>query len=136
MYEDRNENGNAPDEYIYKTVMDGKRKSRVWSVASLVLSILSLICCCFSWPSLVMGILGVVFAVVSRLNIGYFDGLALAGLIVGIFGIVFGAAGIIGTIALENSDFYKEFMKEFEEIYGSMPETDPGAGAAPGGPLA
>ena len=39
---------NAERSYAYKTVMDGVPRSRGWSVASMVLGILSVLCCCIS----------------------------------------------------------------------------------------
>lgn len=118
-YNVNNGSGGASDEdneYVYKTVMEGKRKSRAWSVASLVVSIFSVICCCLPWPGIVLGALSIVFAVISRKNIGYFDGLAIAGLIVGIFGVVFNVTMIIASYAIESSEFYQEFLKEYEKI--------------------
>ncbi len=119
MNNDYRTNNGSPgedNEYVYKAVMEGKKKSRAWSVASLVVSIFSIVCCCFSWPSIVLGVLAIVFAVISRKNIGYFDGLAVAGLIVGIFGTVFGVTGIIASYAIEKTEWYQEFLKEYERI--------------------
>ena len=100
------------EEYLYKSVMEGKKKSRIWSLASLVAAILSVLCCCVPWPGAVLGVLAVVFAVVSRINIGYFDGMALAGLIVGIFGLVFS----VSVMVITSTDWYKEvFIKALEE---------------------
>lgn len=84
-------------EYAYKTVMDGKQASRIWSLISLIMAVLSVCLCFIPWAGLVLGLLAVVFSVVSRNNLGYFDNLGLVGLIVGIFGVVFG----IGAFALE-----------------------------------
>lgn len=105
-------NNVSEDEYLYKSVMEGKKKSRIWSLVSLICSIVSLLCCCIPLPGAVLGVLAVVFAVVSRLNIGYFDGLAIAGLIVGIFGLVFS----VSMMVLYSTDWYKDiFLKAFEE---------------------
>lgn len=105
--------GEIPEEeYLYKSVLEGKKKSRVWSLASLIAAILSVLCCCVPWPGAVLGVLAVVLAVVSRINIGYFDGMALAGLIVGIFGLVFS----ISIMIIASTDWYKDvFIKAFEE---------------------
>ena len=62
------------------------------------------------------GILSVVFAVVSRKTIGYFDGLAVAGLIIGIFGIVFGVSNMILDYLINNTDYLNEFLAEYEKI--------------------
>lgn len=93
-----NKKETADSEYAYKTVIDGKGVSRIWSLVSLISAVLSVGLCFLPWLGLVFGILSVVFAVISRNNIGYFDTLGLAGLIVGIFGIVFG----IGAFAFQH----------------------------------
>ena len=43
------------------------------------------------WLNVILGIVGVGLSVVSRLRMGYFHGLSVAGLIIGIIGIVFSA---------------------------------------------
>lgn len=123
MNEEKNEKGFEENEFVYKAVMDGKRKSRAWSVASVVVSVVSLICCCAHWVGAVLGALAIIFAIISRKNIGYFDGLAIAGLIIGIFGVVFGISGYIFLYTIETSEYFEEFLRELEEqypdIYGS-----------------
>ena len=125
MNENYNRKTEAPDdgEYLYKSVLEGKKKSRIWSVVSLISSILSIICCCVPWPGAVLGILSIVFAVVSRSNIGYFDKIALAGLIVGIFGTVFSVFMIVITNTPWYQETYLQFMEEYmkslEEMEGS-----------------
>ena len=107
MNNSQNEEKNLGDsEYAYKTVMDGKGNSRVWSLVSLICAVFSVCLCFLPWLGLVFGILSLVFAIVSRNNIGYFDSLCLWGLIVGIFGIVFG----IGTLAFE---YILEYIQTF-----------------------
>ena len=81
-------NQNNGEEYIYKKVMLDKQHSRAWSIASLTIGIVSLLLFRFIGVGIALGILAIVFALLSRRNIGYFDGLSLAGLIIGIFGVV------------------------------------------------
>jgi hypothetical protein len=100
--------------------MEDKQKNRIWSVGSLVIGIMSVLCCCLEWPGLIFGVLAIVFAILSRKNLGYFDGLAIAGVILGIFGTVFSVFMIIGGYVLETSEFYNEFITEFEKQYGEM----------------
>ena len=104
------------EEYSYKVMMDGLQKSRAWSVASIAVAVASVICCCLPWFGLVSGILAVVFAVVSRKAIGYFDNLAIAGLIVGIFGIVFGVSNMVLNYLIENTDMLSELVAEYEQL--------------------
>ena len=125
-----NEQNNGPfegEEYLYKKVMLDKRTSRAWSVASITLSVVSLLCCCLvDWLGILLSALAILFAIISRKNIGYFDGLSLAGLIVGIFGVVFGIASIIMGQLMVNSEYFKEFLKEYEDLLNEngAPGTD------------
>ena len=110
----QNGEGKEGEDFLFKTVMDGKEKSRVWSVASIAIAAASLLCCAFPYPAIVLGALAIVFALFSRRNIGYFDGLALVGLIIGIAGIVFGAGGFILSYITEGSDWYKQLLEQME----------------------
>ena len=55
-------------------------------------------------------------ALITRKNIGYFDGLSIAGIIVGIIGTVLGISGIILFKILEENSFIEEFLKDFEKL--------------------
>ena len=44
--------------------------------------------------ALVLALASVVCGIISRKNLGYFDKLSLAGIIIGIFGIVFSVVGL------------------------------------------
>ena len=103
-----------PSEEVYVPA-SGKRATIAWSVAALVLSILSLLCCCFDWLGLGLGVLAIVFSIVSRKSLGYFDGLSVAALVVGIIGAVFGLSSIIMTPIIENSEFYKQLLEELSK---------------------
>lgn len=80
------------NEYAYKTVMDGKVKTRTLSVISVALAALSVILCFIEEVGIALGLASIVMAIVSRKNLGYFDKLSLGGLIGAIFGIVFSLA--------------------------------------------
>ena len=88
------ENGTEPG-YVYKNVIKNKEQRRTWSVISLGLAILSLFLSCFSWVGLILGFAAAGTGFISRKNLGYFDKLTLAALIVAIFGVVFSIAGIV-----------------------------------------
>ncbi len=98
----------------YDEIFDATKPKTVgFSVASMVLGILSVICCCLGWSGLILGTLAIVFSIVSRKVLGYFDGMSIAGLIVGIFGVCFGGLIIFlayGPIA----EMFEEIMKELE----------------------
>lgn len=118
---------NPQGNYAYQTVMEIKSRSRGFAIASLVLGILSLVCCCISYAGLVMATLAIIFAIVSRKKMGYFDSLAIAGLIVGIIGVIFGAFSILVDVIMSSEEFWIEFEKMYPEIYEQMQETE-GAG--------
>ena len=90
-----NDSSESEGEYVYKTVIKNKENRRTWSVASLALSVLSILTVLVSWLGLTFGLLAVGAGVISRKNLGYFDKLTLAGIIIGIFGCVFAVAGIV-----------------------------------------
>ena len=91
----KNNNIISDEEYVYKTVMDGKTPTRLWSVISVGLSVLALALCFFGWWGIAFGIFGLVIAVVSRKKLGYFDKITLASIIISIFATVFSVATII-----------------------------------------
>lgn len=88
------ENNSEGTEYVYKNVIKNKEQRRTWSVVSVVLAALSVILCYFSWVGLVLGVLAIAAALISRKNLGYFDKLTLAGIIIAIFGVVFAITGL------------------------------------------
>ena len=110
------ENQNGNNDYVYEIFKNGgKPKSLGWSVASMVTGILSMLFSCLGWAGLVFGAVGVVLSLVARRNLGYFDGMAIAGLITGIFGFVFGGAMLY--MIYFNSEFWYEFEEYFRQQY-------------------
>lgn len=94
------ENSESPEgeeNYVYKKVIKNKQNRRTWSVASIILAVLSVVLVYFSHVSLCLGLASVGCAFMSRKNLGYFDKISLAGMIIAIFGVVFSIAGIIFT---------------------------------------
>ena len=65
-------------------------KTMAYSVISLVLSLMSVVCCCTGIFSLIFAVVSIVFAIVSRKHLGYFDTMSIVGLVVAIVGAVFG----------------------------------------------
>lgn len=83
-------------EYAYKSVIKKDLKNRrTISVISLILAVLSIIFIFAPWVGLVCAILSVGMALWSRKNLGYFDKISLAAIIIGIFGVVFSISAII-----------------------------------------
>jgi uncharacterized membrane protein len=95
--------------YVYN---EQARGTRTFAIVSLVLGILSVVCCCLTELGLVIGIAAIVFALVSRKMNGYFDSFAITGLIFGIFGAVLCA--IVMVIVLS-----PQFQYYYEQIYNS-----------------
>ena len=94
--EKENVDGQEETEYVYKNVIKkDKSNRRTWSVVSLIFAVLSIAFVYFSWVGLIFGLIAAGCAAMSRVNLGYFDKLSLAGILVGIFGIVFSIAGMI-----------------------------------------
>ncbi len=78
------------EEFAYKNVIEENKNSHIWSAASIALGVLSIILCFIPIVGIIFGLASAAFAVVSRRMLGYFENLAVTGLVVGIFGTVFG----------------------------------------------
>ena len=118
-FENENENGSQNNENFYEIFKNGgKPKTLGWSVASMVTGILSVLCCCLGWTGLVFGAAAVLLSIVARRSLGYFDGMSIAGLVMGIFGFVFGAAMVY--MVYFNEAFWAEYEKYFWEQYNQM----------------
>ena len=115
-YENGTENGEQ--DYAFQTLnRHGRPKTLGWSVASLVMGAVSLFTCSFGWASIIFGALAIIFAVTSRRILGYFDGKSIFGLILGIFGTVFGLGIIIYvyTIGEEDQKYLWDIIKQMFE---------------------
>lgn len=102
--ENKNEENGSQD-YAYKSILENNKNSRIWSVASLVAGILSVVFCFLPVLGIIIALFSVALAVISRRVIGYFDSIAIAGLVVGIFGLVFGVGYSIFDALLANISF-------------------------------
>ena len=88
------------DRYSFRT-LTGKDKP-----VNMIFSVLSLLCglaaigmlFVHAIPALVCGGLAVLFSIVSRYRIGYFDGKAIAGIMLGVFALAAAIAVAIGTM--------------------------------------
>ena len=103
--------------------VEQKKGGRGFAIAALVLGIVSIcICCCCCFCDLLIvplicAVLAIVFAIVSKHQSEdkKMHGMAIAGLILGIVGLVI-CVLLIGTILLIPDTFSEEFMKEYESI--------------------
>lgn len=105
-------------------------KTKAYSIVALITGILGVLCCCTGWSSLLFGALGILFAILAKKHLGFYDGLALAGLILGIIACVLGASELIAVYALPSSSefsdgFLEEFQKAFEDMWGDGLEESP-----------
>lgn len=92
--------------------------SKAFSIVSLVTGILSVLigCCCNQYIAIILGVVAIVFAALSRKKNGKFSGLAIAGLICGIVGTVFGVLSII----IAQTEFYQKYLDEIKSYLESM----------------
>ena len=97
----------------------GRRKNKGWSIASVALSALSFFTFIFGWSGLVFGLAGIILAIVSRVKLGYFNTWSIAGILVGIFGIVFSSSMIF--ISYTNPELIKEIFG-FTSVPGTTPD--------------
>ena len=108
------------NEFDYRGVNNfGKPKTYGWSVVSFVCGLISVICCCLGVTGIVLGVVAIIASVVSRKSLGYFDGLSISGLVLGIFGLVFGIS-ILAAVAMLGEEFWEEYMEEFNKMYGEI----------------
>ena len=108
------ENADADESsFAYRSVLGKNQNSRLYSVISVCLSALSLILEFIPWLAFISGALGILFAIISRKNLGYFDNISLVGLIMGIFGTVFSLMGMILIYFLKNTEFFKNLVDTF-----------------------
>lgn len=99
-----------------------KPKTAAYSIVSLVLGIVGCLCCCSAYLSLIMGVGAVVFAIVARRHLGYFDGMAIGGLVTGIIGFVFGIAGVLMTVFFFGNEDFWQMVEEALERAEEDPE--------------
>ncbi len=114
---------NDGEDYAFQTLRrDGRPKTLGWSVAALSLGIVAAVTSAFGWSSIILGVCAIVCAAVSRRVLGYFDGKAIAGLILGIFGTVFGVAMIIYSFTLDDQEakYLWDYLKQFFENAENM----------------
>ena len=70
-------------------------RNRIWSVLSLICAILSVVLCPLYFASFVLSVLAVVFSIVMRRSLGFFNRSSVVGLIIGIMGFVFAACSCV-----------------------------------------
>ena len=97
-YSEKNTDSSSDEDRYYEVMDSSKPKTKAFSVVSLTLGIISILFCFIGWLGFIVGIAAIAFSAVSRIKLGYFDSMSVAGLILGIFGVVFGAFYMIFTL--------------------------------------
>ena len=99
-YTESEENNTYQDEpECYDLPKSKSQRTMGWSLLSLILSLLSVALCSFWYVSFPLAVGAVVFAVISRRKLGYFDKMSVFGLIVGIVGFVFSAFSLFVSLS-------------------------------------
>ena len=96
----------------------GRQKSLGWSVASMAVGILSLLLSPFGWTGILLGVTAIVFAIVARVKIGYFNVFIIVGIVSGIFGTVLGIFFCVFSI------FLPDILKWLEGFLTTDPNTE------------
>lgn len=112
FYQDKTGEGAS---YDGEELMPQKNTRRGWSVAAFILSIFSVLCCCLPSLSVALGVISVIFLILSRKSLGYFDGFSIAALIMGVFGIVFGVSTMIVLSNPAIKSIMEEILKESQQ---------------------
>lgn len=103
-----------------------QKQGKSFAVASLVLGIVSVVCCCFSAFSLICAVLAIVFAVLQRRRVGSFDGMSTAGLVCGIVSAALAVFSIISSllnpVVLDESfwEMYYQMLEELQSQSGTL----------------
>ena len=108
-------NGDGGDDYAFQTLnRHGRPKTLGWSLASLICGIIAAVTASFGFSGIILGVCAIIFAIVSRRILGYFDGKSIGGLILGIFGLIFGVAMLVyvATLGEEDQKFLWDWIKE------------------------
>ncbi len=79
-----------------------RRRTLIWSIASVVLASLSVLLSSFYYVGIVLSFLAIGSSLISRRNLGFFDRFSVVGIIVAVMGFVFnGFSLIIGVFGIE-----------------------------------
>lgn len=111
FYQDKTAEG---EEINLEELMPEKNNRRGWSVAALIFSVASVLCCCLPALGIALGAFALIFVIISRINLGYFDKISIGALIMGIFGIAFGISTLIALSNPELNKMIEEILKEAE----------------------
>lgn len=86
-------------------------------ITSLVLGLLSIITCCCTYLSIILGIGAVIFGIISLNKKEKTKGFATAGIILGVMGVILGIAMAIFSVYMQESGLLEDYLRRF---YGDM----------------
>lgn len=91
------------------------------AIASLVLGILSILSCCCVYLAVILGVVGIVLAIISKSKslAGKMETMATVGMILSILGVVIAVGMIIWSVAFSQTPAYQEMMNQYMNMYGS-----------------
>lgn len=97
-----------------------QNNSKGFAIASLVLGILSVVCCCADYLALIMSVLALVFGFLSIKKQEASKSLAIAGMILGGIGLLLFIITIISSLVYKNNfSDYQAMMDYFNSIANS-----------------
>lgn len=84
------------------------------AIASLVLGILSIISCCCWWLAVILGVVGIVLAVISKSksSTGKMETIALVGMILSIVGAVLAVVYVVWAVAYMQTPEYQDMLNQ------------------------
>ena len=117
MIEEKNKEVDTEEKnYAFNNIIKKNENSRAWSVAAVIVGVIAILLFRVSVVGMIFAIASVCLSVISRKILGYFDGFAIAGLIVGIFGIVFALFGFVFDYMINNTIYFKIFLGEIGRL--------------------
>lgn len=106
----------------HNTVPSNQIDFKTYSVFSLIIAIFSLLFMCFPPAQMVLSVLAIMFAFLSRNN-KIFTGFAKAGLLIGVFScftsFLFWAVAVKNLSNPQNNAFFNEIYRSLEQMYGT-----------------
>lgn len=114
---DDSNNDNPIPRIEYVPEEQNKTPQKGYAIASLVLGIVSIVCCCCgTYVPMILSVLAIVFFFVDKKRNGVANGMAIAGLVCGIFSLLISVTGLI----ISSTDFYNNLMADYQSILDSM----------------
>ena len=94
----------------------GQRQSNGLAIGSMICGILSLVLCCGMWISWILSLVALGLGIASLVKKAGGKGMAIAGIVTAVFGLVFSIGMLIFIILIESADgvmdysFYNSFF--------------------------